>query len=278
MLMFASPWGRVKNGGVPQSNEATAPVAGFLPPLPPGPCLVEPPDGSGPLRLLLRETLLDLPYPAFVRLICLLMEHMGYTDVCMAGRTSRKGRNRQGGYDIQAVLPDNGPSAPGRPVIVQVKQYGPHLALYQRSVDELRGVCLRVGAAQALLVTTSMFSPLIHKDRLARASIAPVRLIDSKDLAGLLIRHGIGVKQTDGRLALDPSFFAELCYAGGAGDGRGAGRAAAPLPGPAPQQKPSRRMPGLRWQVSVTVEAPSGGTDTDSDSCSSMKRAGREAR
>ena len=47
-----------------------------------------------------------------------------------------------------------------RKVIVQGKQFDT-LTVFQRSVDELRGTCLRAGAAEALLITTSAFSPVV---------------------------------------------------------------------------------------------------------------------
>ena len=90
--------------------------------------------------------------------------------------------------------------------------------MHQRSVDELRGACLRSGAAEALLVTTSGFSEVVRRSAAARdpaaAPVAPVHLIDGQELLGLLIRHRLGVReQAQGlvrRLGIDEAFFDSL--------------------------------------------------------------------
>jgi len=167
----------------------------------------------------LRRRLLALDYPAFARCACVLLEAIGYEDARPAGRREWKGYNRPGGggYDLEAHLP--GGLAPRR-VVAQIKQFD-QLAVHQRSVDELRGACLRAGAAEALLVTTSAFSAVVRKQAAAPnpsgALVAPVRLIDGQELLGLLIRHRLGVRESvdvharlrDGmrRLEIDETFF-----------------------------------------------------------------------
>ena len=149
----------------------------------------------------LRRRLLALDYPAFARCVCRLLEAEGYEDVRLAGRREWKGYNRPGGggYDLEALLP--GGLAPRRAVaqikvIAQIKQFD-GLNVHQRSVDELRGACLRSGAAEALLVTTSGFSEVVRRSAAALdpagMPVAPVRLIDGQELLGLLIRHRLGV-------------------------------------------------------------------------------------
>lgn len=170
----------------------------------------------------LRRRLLALDYPAFAQCVCALLEALGYEETRPAGRRAWKGYNRPGGggYDLEAVLP--GGMAPRR-AVAQIKQFDA-LAVYQRSVDELRGACLRAGAAEALLVTTSTFSDVVRKqaaslDRVS-ALVAPVRLIDGQELLGLLIRHRLGVRESVGargrarggtrRLEIDEAFFEGL--------------------------------------------------------------------
>lgn len=195
--------------------------------------------------------LLDLDFPAFAFCVCRLLEALGYQDVHLAGRREWKGYNKPGGggYDLEATLP--GSLLPGslssRRIIAQIKQFD-GLRVHQRSVDELRGACLRVGAAEALLITTSAFSQVARAGAAtpggAISLVAPVRLIDGEELAALLIRHQIGVKEcklkkckisarnrglarlprlgnkasTDDKLAekqweIDDAFFAELALA-----------------------------------------------------------------
>lgn len=167
-----------------------------------------------PIRMLLRRRLLALDYHAFAQCLCLLLGKIGYEDAHLAGRKGWKGRNRDGGYDIAASLPAGVGS---RKVIVQAKQFDA-LPVFQRSVDELRGTCLRAGAAEALLITTSTFSSVVRQNTLQNApQVAPVRLLDGEELLNLLLRHRIGVWEEPGatanepqRLGIDHAFFDEL--------------------------------------------------------------------
>jgi len=207
----------------------------------------------------LRRRLLALDYPAFARCACVLLETLGYEDARPAGRREWKGYNRPGGggYDLEAVL--HGGLAPRR-VVAQIKQFD-RLAIHQRSVDELRGACLRAGAAEALLITTSAFSGVVRRHAAllgtTNAPIAPIRLIDGKELLGLLIRHRLGVRETTGvlgqmrggtrRLEIDDAFFGSLATRGtpAARDDGVASGVATPGPG--------RRLGPAIWRVTVLI-------------------------
>lgn len=164
----------------------------------------------------LRRRLLALDYPAFARCVCVLMEALGYERARLAGRREWKGYNRPGGggWDIEAILP--GGIAPRR-VVAQIKQFG-ELRVHQRNVDEIRGACLRAGASEALLVTTSAFSSVARRSAempsAAAALAAPVRLIDSKALTTLMIQCRLGVREqargSARRLEIDEAFFADM--------------------------------------------------------------------
>ncbi len=169
----------------------------------------------------LRQRLLALEYPAFARCLCVLLEALGYEEAKPAGRQEWKGYNRPGGggYDLEAVL--SGGLAP-RLAVAQIKQFD-GLNVHQRSVDELRGACLRRGGAEAVLITTSAFSQVVRKRAAELGAsgtlVAPVRLIDGKELLGLLIRHRLGVRQTSVhkqahggsyRLEVDEAFFQKM--------------------------------------------------------------------
>lgn len=165
----------------------------------------------------LRQCLLALDYPAFARSVCVLLGALGYEDVRPSGRQEWKGYNRPGGggYDLEASLP--GGLVPRR-VVAQIKQYDT-LNVHQRNADELLGACLRSGAAEAILVTTSSFSKVVQHSRSATSDaaeatngwIAPVRLIDGRELLGLMIRYRIGISERYEcgvlRLAIDETFF-----------------------------------------------------------------------
>ena len=162
---------------------------------------------------LLRRRLLALEYPAFAQCLCILLEALGYEEARPAGRQEWKGYNRPGGggYDLEAIL--HGGLATRR-AVAQIKQFD-SLNVHQRSVDELRGACLRCGAAEAILVTTSAFSNVVLRHaaeaNAASTPVAPVRLIDGKELLGLLIRYRLGVRERvqggTRRLDIDESFF-----------------------------------------------------------------------
>ena len=174
----------------------------------------------------LRKRLLTLDYPDFARCVCRLLEALGYEDARPAGRGEWKGYNRPGGggWDLEATLP--GGLAPRR-VVAQIKQYAT-LTVHQRSVDELRGACLRAGASEGLLVTTSGFSEVVRKGALLPAPagtvIVPIRLIGGEELVALMLEHRLGVRERGwyakrGRenerdLDIDEPFFTRLTGSG----------------------------------------------------------------
>lgn len=100
---------------------------------------VSTPDPLGePIRDRLRRRLLALNYHAFAHCLCLLLTRIGYEEVQVAGRTRWKGRNCEGGYDIEASLPAG---VGRRRIIIQVKQFDA-LPVFQRSVERCTGrVC-----------------------------------------------------------------------------------------------------------------------------------------
>ena len=213
----------------------------------------------------LRQRLLALEYPAFARCLCVLLEALGYEEARPAGRQEWKGYNRPGGggYDLEAILP--GGLAPRR-AVAQIKQFD-GLNVHQRSVDELRGACLRRGAAEAVLITTSAFSQVVLKRATelgaSGTQVAPVRLIDGKELLGLLIRHRLGVRETSVhkrapggayRLEVDEAFFQDM---GASKAGGGQSAAAKPMPSagrPQRTHKPNadlERDENLEWKMTI---------------------------
>lgn len=134
-----------------------------------------------------------------------VLQAIGCSEVRFAGRLSFKGKNRDGGHDLEATLP--GPSP--RTVVVQLKQFRPKQRVFQRTVDELRGVALRAGASEAILITSGSLSQALQADSAATA-LLPVRAVDGQELLDLLIIHGLGVVEIEGRLVFDERYFAQL--------------------------------------------------------------------
>ncbi|BDI34146.1 hypothetical protein CCAX7_61970 [Capsulimonas corticalis] len=151
-----------------------------------------------------RERLLALSYPEFQRCLQQLMEAMGYADVAATGRTRRRGHNSDGGADLVAWLQAG---VTRFRIVAQAKQLTE--PVQKRSVDELRGAALRLDARQGLILTTAGVSPVA---RAAAASVpaTPIRLIDGTELAGLMVRHGIGVIRDAGGAALDEGYWKSI--------------------------------------------------------------------
>lgn len=165
----------------------------------------------------LRARLLYVPFGAFVRCLADLLDALGYVDVRPAGRTQWKGRNQAGGCDIEAGLPSG---LGHRRVVVQVKQFTPKQRVYQRAVDELRGVALREWAGEALLLTTGPVSSAIREPV---GVLVPVRLLGDGALLDALIANGVGVRTENGRWFVNGAYFDRLtaeCRAGRPGDQR----------------------------------------------------------
>ncbi|MGC4044719.1 MAG: restriction endonuclease [Armatimonas sp.] len=160
---------------------------------------------QAPLTDRLHERLLKLPFDAYVRLVGLLLIRLGYEQVTPAGRTNWKGHNRNGGVDLLASLPG---SLTARGIVVQVKQFDKDSRVFQRHIDELRGVALRHRASEALMVTTGPVSSVLQSAmELEGDVVAPVRVIDGEMLLDLLILHSLGVGEDE---SLDEVLFTRL--------------------------------------------------------------------
>jgi restriction endonuclease Mrr len=149
--------------------------------------------------------LIHLPFLAYARLIGLLLERLGYQNVQLAGRMNQRGRNKDGGADLIASLPGGVAS---RKVVIQVKQFDGRNRIFQKHLDELRGVALRHKASEAVLVTTGEVSPAIDVFALDDLPV-PVRLIRQDTLLMLLKQHEIPIpkEKHKGRV---PSFILRL--------------------------------------------------------------------
>ena len=150
---------------------------------------------------ILLQRLCTLPFDAFTLTIAQLLDKLGYQDIQPAGRTDWKGRNRAGGIDLTASYVS---AAGKRNIAFQLKQFHPTQRLFQRAVDELRGVCLRQGAAEGMLITTSGYSPTITG---TQGTVAPLYLMGGEELALLLRQYRIGITK-DGKI--DEGFFKRL--------------------------------------------------------------------
>lgn len=195
-------------------------------------------------------TLLTLPFPAFVRTVCVLLTRLGYQNVGTVKPMHRKGRGRNahGGLDIEAYLPQG---LTRTRVIAQVKQYSRPVP--RSFVNELRGTMLRHGAQQGLLITTATFSPTAREAASALSDTLPIQLVDGAELMRLLLEHSIPmhVPQVDSTPQLSLGHTTE--------DTRPQSRRGAshtpPLPHSEPQADRSTevRIPASASQVTITL-------------------------
>jgi restriction endonuclease Mrr len=167
----------------------------------------------------LKEELLDelrtLNFHGLVQTVAELLKRMGYEEVSPTARRDLMGRHRDGGCDVTAERSVIGGGR--RSVVVQIKPFPEHQLIFRRTLDELRGVLLRRGAAEGILITTSGFSPSVDITEYSSAQIAPLRLIDGEELAGLLTLYRVGVMkvgvaehESAARFQLDRGFFRKL--------------------------------------------------------------------
>jgi restriction endonuclease Mrr len=167
------------------------------------------------LKREITDELLVLNFHAYLHVIVQLLCKMGYEEIELSSRTGFVGRNQDGGVDIRCVR--RNPGYGKRTVVIQAKQYDPDRQVFQRSIDELRGVVLREGAAEGMLISTGSFSPRISTEAGASAAIAPVRLIDGGLLVEYMALYRVGVKKGAvplkaefGPYTIDREFFTRI--------------------------------------------------------------------
>ncbi len=157
-------------------------------------------------------------YHSLLQTVALLLTRMGYQDVQFTSRTRFVGRTHDTGVDLRAFWP-----VPGgrRKVVIQVKQYPADRLIYQRTLNELRGVVLAEGATEGLLITTSGYAQTVSFAKTTSYPVAPLRLIDAAELALLCTFERVGVKvrasakpRALSRYKLDRPFFRMMAQPG----------------------------------------------------------------
>jgi restriction system protein len=153
------------------------------------------------VREALREQLEQMAFAAFANLMKRLLYQSGYLSVQPTGRNHKRGKKPHGGLDLTARSETELSSAL---TLVQLKQY--RRTVSRRFVDELRGVMLRRGAAQGLLLTLSRFSRVAHQAA-GESTLAPITLIEGEEILDLLFAFRIGVFEVRGRWFLDDTYL-----------------------------------------------------------------------
>ena len=198
----------------------------------------------------------SLPFGDFARIMAELMTRMGYENVRLVGRAAGGGRNGTGGYDLHCSVRGGEFGGRRRTVLVLLKQFARNAWVFQRMVDELRGVAVREGADGAILLTTGRLSPVIAQceDRDANdegftlRTMPPVQRFDGIQLCRLLSLYGIGQPrpsvpaEPDPGRSTDAREIEESAVGMGIGDHKGI--AACPPGSPAGSVRRGRRGHG----------------------------------
>jgi len=161
-----------------------------------------------------QSQLLQLSYPAWAELVSRLLSCMDYEMVEPLGRSKTGNRFDGLGCDLMAVSPVTG----GRRIVaVLAKQYGRKQSIMRRQVDELRGVCGRLGADEGLIVSSGKSSTAVRTYAHISNHRIPVRIIDLPRLCRLLCAYHLGIwEQTPSKASdvpkrgLDAEFFEAL--------------------------------------------------------------------
>lgn len=156
------------------------------------------------VRVELLQSLQQMDYAAFEQVMKRLLYKSGYITVQFIGRNHKRGRTPKGGLDLTARSITDLSSVL---TIVQIKQY--RRVVSRRFVDELRGAMLRLGAEQGLLLTLSKFSKVAHAAA-AESNVAPIKLIEGKEVLDLLFAYRIGVVEENDRWKLDLPYLDTL--------------------------------------------------------------------
>ncbi|MHB8636072.1 MAG: restriction endonuclease [Fimbriimonadaceae bacterium] len=152
--------------------------------------LATPQNGNPELERQVLQRLRWLSFAALEVAVQMVLKSEGYRDVVIVGNRHWRGRSRFGGVDLRARRPHETGQAL---VLIQVKDPKAGLTVQRRFIDELRGAMLRYGANQGIIVSTGPFSrqAVSAAERYLRL---PVRLIDGRRLAKLMIKNALGVR------------------------------------------------------------------------------------
>lgn len=138
----------------------------------------------------------------FERLVVALLSKMGYGDGRVTGKSGDQG--------IDGILDED--TLGLEKVYVQAKRYD-NAQVGEPEIRNFSGSLDRQGAVKGVFITTSNFSPTARQAaRDISMGSKSIRLIDGRELAELMIKHGVGVvtEITYEVKKLDANYFAEV--------------------------------------------------------------------
>lgn len=139
-------------------------------------------------RELLEKIHTRLSPPEFEKLVFVLFENMGFSDLELLGRSG------DSGIDLRATWTQS--QVPGLEIdlyfVIQVKRYSPSTTLSPRILRELRGVMMN--GEWGLLVTTGRVSARVREFGVEDSSRV-ISIIDGSQLVELCIEYEVGVRK-----------------------------------------------------------------------------------
>ena len=148
------------------------------------------------------ENLKGISPSGFERLVVGLLATMGYGDGQVTGKSGDQG--------IDGVLDED--TLGLEKVCVQAKRYDSN-SVGEPEIRNFAGSLDGQGAVKGVFITTSTFSSTAQQAaRDISLGSKSIRLIDGRELAGLMIKHGVGVRTIDTYEVkeLDANYFAEV--------------------------------------------------------------------
>lgn len=155
----------------------------------------------------LAYSLSSLDFRLFQTSVMLWLGASGFEKIESLGRRHQRGRRRNGGADFLVL--SGGPFG----VVTAVQIRHRRTPVPKAAMSELRGYMVLNGIPSGLVVSASKFSPKAYEA--ARSySGRPIELVDLYDLAASMAKLGLGVREIDGGLVVDPAFFRSLSQIG----------------------------------------------------------------
>lgn len=149
-----------------------------------------------------QEVLQKVSFHVLLLSVSKVLSREGYSDVELLGRRTTRQKSYLGGCDLVARQPLGVFQTKS---LVKVIQDNVRL----RMLDEMSGAMPRCKANFGIIVTPFGCTKQV-RDRNASYPGHPIRIVDGAELANLMVKHRIGVREQFGTLCIDEGYFEAL--------------------------------------------------------------------
>lgn len=149
-----------------------------------------------------QEMLQEVSFHVLLLCVSASLSREGYSDVQLLGRRTTKQKSYLGGCDLVAHQPLG---VFHTRTLVKVIQDDVRL----RMLDEMTGAMPRNKANFGVIVTPYGVTRQVRELN-AEFPGHPIRIIDGKELSYLMVLHGIGVEDREGKGSIDYNYFQHL--------------------------------------------------------------------